>query len=301
MSKPPFSPSALEQALPVPVIGPWIARMGYAADLYANPCHPTPTIWFEAFAGAGIRVVASLYKPFNLAEIFHALKGGFRAHGLRKLVAGGHSGRGMGVIQALEEMTPLKQFIKQPGVNFVVLAGDLAIKAEWYLFLVDVTTDGLVNWISQAYQYAGCTSEAGGWAQGTATNVYMLGFDSDLDQAWQSSPDIIAIGPTVLTGKGEIRCSCNINWRGQPGLPPPTFVVPRFVIDGEDSSPHFNSQYDANTGQGYSTAHVTKRSAADSGHIVRCKVGWDGWLLIESAFTQISSSNDMKTNLNPDP
>lgn len=301
MSKPPFSPSALESALPVPVIGPWIARLGYAADLFVQPCTPTITAWYYGEFAAGSRIVASLYKPFNLAEIFHALKGGFRRHGLRRLLAGGHSGRGMGVINALEEFAPAKQFAKTRGWNYVVIAGDLAVKAEWYLFVVDVTTDGLINWISQAYQFAGCTSEAGGWAEGHCENVQMLGIDPDIGFDWTTSLDVIAFGPTVLTPAGELRCSMSLSWTNSPGLPPPTFVVPHFIIDGEDRLPHYRYEFDQNTGIGDTVAHITTRSSAIGGHTIRCQLSWDGWLLVTKGMCQISSSPDNKTNLNPDP
>jgi hypothetical protein len=302
MSNPPFNPSALEQALPVPVIGPWIARIGYVADMFANPCHPTPTVWLEAAGSAGIRVFASLRKPFNLAETFNALKGGIRRHGLKKLLAGGFSGRGLGYIQALEELAPFAELIKKPGWNVLALAGDLAIEAEWYLFVVDVTTDGLVNWVSQAYQYAGCTSEAGGWAEGHSGDAIFLFGDDDLNCEWKTSQDVIAAGPTVVLPAGDVRCSATLSWGQFESLEPTKMMYPVFLIDGEPMRYKPKYGWNANTNTGTATSVAFKREGGQSGHIVRCKVFWEGgWPYMTSAMVQISTSPDLKSMLNPDP
>lgn len=303
MSNPPFSPAALASALPVPIIGPWIARMGYVADIFANPCHPTPTIWFYAAGTASLRVIASIYKPFNLAETFHGLQGGFRRHGLKKLIAGGHSGRGLGYIQALEELAPLKDLIQKPGWNYVSLVGDLAVKAEWYLFVVDVTTDFFINWVSQAYQYQGCTPDNTGWAEGHTSNAIMFPWDTQLSFAWQASDNVSAAGPTVVMPAGDISIAGRLSWGQFETLQPTTEAWLVYNINGELTKYKQTVQWDPTTNTGYSTSVVRlKKEGTQQPNIVEINVYWNGgWMYVTDAMVQLSTTLDLKSMLGPDP
>lgn len=300
---PPFPPQDLYKALPVPVIGPWIARLGYAADLLAFPCHPTPTIWIYAAGTAGLRAIASLIKPYPLAEAFAALGSKGRRHGGKRPKLGGLSGRSYGYLAALEELTLEQKGMKGAYWNWLKIPGELFFKAEWYLYVADVTTDGLINWITNAYAYQGCVDPDLQYAQGTATNEVMLGFDPYLDMHWQHSGLVIAAGPTVLTPGGmDIQVTCSISWGHISTLPPPVDVVPVIEIDGEVTNGHAKYQYDANTKTGQTTYGYSRRSKSHSGHIVTFKVhSSGGWLIITKAFAQVSCTPNTAAALLPDP
>lgn len=214
-------PEAWAQAQPVPIIGPWLARVGYAADMLAMPCHPTPTAWAYGAFAAGGKAVASLIKPYPIAEAFRALSSG-RVHGKRPR-PGGMSGRGWGFLAALEELQPLVKAQMGSSWNAWVIPADLAVKAMWYLYVMDVTTDGLINWISQAYAYQGCIDPQNLWYQGTAATG---GIETSPPQdhyyfAWHTDPASTLTGElgTILIPPGyNGGLAACISWSQLPNL-----------------------------------------------------------------------------------
>jgi hypothetical protein len=304
MSDPPFPAADLETVFPVPIIGPWLGRLGFAADLLYNACTPTPIVWSYAAAIAGTRAIATLIKPFNLAETFTASLGKGRHHGFKRL-AGGFSGRGLGYIQALEELGPNAELLKSAAWRAFIIPAELYFKAQWYLFVADVTTDFFVNWISQAYRVQGCSDPDHEWAQGTSGRAWFLGFDRDLYLTWEHTPGIVAVGPTAITPADmDLTVHLSISWGKPPvDLVPTTWATPLVFIDGEQMSQTGAFQWDDNNKVGTSTfGHIT-RSKHLGPHFIRFQVQWnpDGWMFLYSALAQITCTPNERSTLLEDP
>src|SRR5918994_6592909 len=54
---------ALPSPTDVPIIGPWVGRVGHVIDILATPCNTTPQVWVQAFWHAAPLLLISLYKP----------------------------------------------------------------------------------------------------------------------------------------------------------------------------------------------------------------------------------------------
>jgi hypothetical protein len=147
-AKPPAKPNygQYNQVGELPLVGPWIARVGAVIDIYATPGTISPQVWVLAAWHTLPRMLYLFTKPFFVADQYHARLG--RSHG-------GKKSKKKGTAALLAQAIP--KFELPPGLGwrvFNVLAA-FALKAEWYFFIADRTTEGLFNWVSLAYEYAG--------------------------------------------------------------------------------------------------------------------------------------------------
>lgn len=138
----------------LPFIGKDIARIGQVQQILATPCSVDPAIYVEALFQAAPYAIWSLVKPSGTDSISFGREGGMhhryykrrRGYDLRErfrfngeLLGGRNVPLGRGSI----------------GAAFIV-PFELAQKFGWYLLIADATTNGILNWVSTAYQWSGC-------------------------------------------------------------------------------------------------------------------------------------------------
>jgi hypothetical protein len=172
----------------VPVIGPWLGRVGKVMDILATPCSPSPMIWVQAFFSALPRLLYTFDKPFLIADQFHGRRPGGR-------------NKKKGTIGIIDESLPEIEDLDSPLWRGFVILAEFILKAEWYLFIIDRTTEFLLNWTSLAYAYAGCNEPY------------------DRGQRFNADVPIQGIG---LTGANYVETGTSQSWGGAPV---PTFVV----------------------------------------------------------------------------
>jgi len=136
----------------LPIIGPWISKLGQIHNIYATPCTASPEIWVKAAFVSLPRLAYLLAKPFLIADQWHARTG--RGHR-----------RAKGIVRLLAQGVPKTPLSEIPGWQFFKVTGDFVLKIEWYLMIVDRTLEFLVNTSSMVYTYAGCQLPGGRWAQ----------------------------------------------------------------------------------------------------------------------------------------
>lgn len=177
-----MSKSAVNPYKKLPIVGPWISRIGHVIDIFATPCSPSPEIWVKAAFISSPRLAYLLVKPFLLATEWHIRT----STNHRKL---------KGIARLGAEFTP--QFTGEGRPGWVVFKnlGDLILKIEWYFMIIDRTTEFAVNWTSLAYSYQGCLFPDSIWFEGKMTGGVMIPND-----------DWTAVGPFWFD-----------NYRGEPG------------------------------------------------------------------------------------
>lgn len=126
----------------IPVIGPWVGRVGSVAAIMSLNCNPSAQMWVQAFFHSAPKLVWSLFKPDAFDQVSERLHFGHR----RK-----RQGR-MGFSGFLE---PISWSGKGWGAALFLLGG-LAERIGWWFIIVDSATELAVNWSTTAMQYAGC-------------------------------------------------------------------------------------------------------------------------------------------------
>ncbi len=135
----------------IPVIGPWLRRVGQVEDLLSTPCATTPTMWVTGFFNSVPKLLWSLYGPDCIDEVF--ARAGLGHHRRRRIKF-----RGITITEALDGG------VKLPGYGtFAFEIAEAAQKLGWYMMIIDATTELAVNWTSAVYQYAGCKPGHGRW------------------------------------------------------------------------------------------------------------------------------------------
>jgi hypothetical protein len=136
----------------LPRVGPWFVRADKVQRILATPCSTTPQLWVEAAFSAAPRLVYLKTKPFIQAEVAYRF---FNNRCGKK--------KGRGIIRRFANALNIQDpdvvvNTKITGVTRAVftIAGDFALKAEWYLMIVDRVTEFAYNFVSLPYQWAGC-------------------------------------------------------------------------------------------------------------------------------------------------
>jgi hypothetical protein len=144
-----------------PFIGPTMSKLGYAAQILATPCAPTPQIWVKAFWTASPIIIYTFIKPF-----FYAWQWEMRT---------GKSHRGAkGIINFGKELFPKTPVQQTAAWAVFEPAVDLILKVEWYLFVAEMTSKFLLNWISAAYEYQGCKFPGEFFAQASMKDIFII-------------------------------------------------------------------------------------------------------------------------------
>lgn len=131
----------------LPGIGPWFSRIGNVSNMMAMPCSPTDQMWTQGFFTSIPYLVWSLFKPdpidatltrFGMPGSTHRLGRWKNAHSIRGLLGPGLPGARRTAWWTL---------------------GELGQRVGWWFCIIDAGTNFAVNWVSAAYQYAGCFPE----------------------------------------------------------------------------------------------------------------------------------------------
>lgn len=127
----------------IPVIGPWIARIGKAYDIVAQPCVTDPGIWINAAFYNIPKLAHMLFKPDPIDAAYDRFSQRHRIRRTGRATVNGFTG-------------PDVPIPKGPAWANIKLLGDFAQRVGWYMIVIDATTEFLVNWTTTAYQFAGC-------------------------------------------------------------------------------------------------------------------------------------------------
>lgn len=155
----------------LPVVGPWISRVGQVVDIVSLPCNPDPIMWVEGFFTSVPYLIWSLFKPDPIDQTWERF--GFPGAGHR------HARFRMG--GALEGIKiPIPRSARTAALFRL---GSLAQRIGWWFCIVDAGTKFAVNWATATYAYAGCIDPEGAASWGLA------------DSEWPVSPGESGILP----------------------------------------------------------------------------------------------------------
>jgi hypothetical protein len=141
----------LQKASDVPIIGPWLGRVGRVMQIMSVPCSPTPEIWIRAFWHATPTMLWTFVKPSPTDYVAERLG---RTKKKWKLSFFPEAGQNI---------------VPKGKIAWAAFSGiTLLRRIGWYFTAADAVTGGLVNWVSTAYRWQGCVTPAGTMAQGTA-------------------------------------------------------------------------------------------------------------------------------------
>lgn len=162
----------------------WRFRYGFLSDVRVDACGLDPLISVEAVFYAGAKAVAAIIKPFPMAETWHELTS--RAHKTKFSFSFREMARRLGIeFGAVEELELATPFAEGLGWYFFKVSGDLALKALWYLLVIDTAADFLVNWTSLAYQWQGCDLPAGPRAKGNVVTNWFEDLGAETDKVFE--------------------------------------------------------------------------------------------------------------------
>jgi hypothetical protein len=166
MARNKYSPYPINRTTRIPVIGPWIGRVGFVNQIMATPCSPSPEVWVQAFFAGVPHMFWRAYKPTPLDAKYDTLKlrpGG--SHGRKGFFANGST----------------KDLNFKPGTFgwAVFSAAEIAQKVGWYLLIADIISEQAVNWTSLAYEWSGCNQPNAGWADCRCTQLWNLSYAAD--------------------------------------------------------------------------------------------------------------------------
>ena len=127
----------------VPIVGPWAAKVTKIAKMVALPCQPEPEIWVLGYFAAVPQLVLGLFGPDCTTDLAARFQRGHKRK--RKAV--------LNVQEILPSFNP-----PTDGYSWYVFkALKLALRAGWYMTVIDSTLDFVVHGTSNAYQFSGCT------------------------------------------------------------------------------------------------------------------------------------------------
>lgn len=156
----------------LPVIGPWIGRVGRVRQILSHPCQPTPEIWVYAFFWNLPIAIFSLFSPSDtdfLAERF------------------GTGGRGKKKFKMTYWQHLAPEVNPGNGLGWYAFRGVALLRmVGWYFTIADSVTGLGVNWVSTAYRWQGCVPPGGSWAQQhlLADSVELLGAGEVIVSTW---------------------------------------------------------------------------------------------------------------------
>ncbi len=152
-----FAHQAYKTATKIPIIGQHVARLGRIVDIVNSPCaadSSTLIVSFIASAPDALMFAATtLFKP-TPRDFIAARLGSPHAR------APGGKGRKrleLDVARGIGELFGVEKFSSPSGLyGFALNAFQLTRMLGWYLTIAEATTAGLLRWVSESYQFAGC-------------------------------------------------------------------------------------------------------------------------------------------------
>ena len=228
----------------LPLVGRWATRLGRVVDIWGMPCNPTPEIWVTAAWRTIPRMLIMLIKP-SAAETINSRFG--RRHGRtpRFKLSSNVEVPGFGAVRP-GTFTSVLFKLSQKGLVFLQ-----------YVQFIDVATEGLVQWSSMTYQYAGCLVPGGGGGQQQSTgSAVMLGSlsGSTITLATTVSHAQHCVGfafTWACEASKSWSASYSINWKPLPEFP---LASPQFELqdgagnaigEGSQGAPNPDGSIDA--------------------------------------------------------
>lgn len=127
----------------VPIIGPWIGRIGQVADIMATPCDVDPEVWVYAFFNGLPRMAVGLFKPTPEDYVSDR-------------IGSPHKRKRKGLFTVEDLLEPA---IPTKGLGWVVFKlGKWGERVGWWMAIIDAGVDLSYYWSSMAYQWSGCAT-----------------------------------------------------------------------------------------------------------------------------------------------
>lgn len=125
----------------VPIIGPWVGRIGQVADIMATPCSVSPEVWVLAFIAGVPRMAVGLFKPTPDDYISDR-------------IGSPHKKKRRGIFLVEDLLEPA---IPTKGFGWIVFRlGAWAERVGWWFAIIDAGIELSYHWSSMAYQWSGC-------------------------------------------------------------------------------------------------------------------------------------------------
>lgn len=149
----------------LPIVGPWMGRLGMVREILTQPCSPEPAMWVSAFFDKGLPKF-----------LWSALKPGPRDYAdiRRPRSSPGHGRRRRFTFDVQDVLSGELADTEAQGWAKFLLNPVIAelLKAEFWFLIASATADGALWWTSTAYRYAGCQGSSGGYADSSAIPGY---------------------------------------------------------------------------------------------------------------------------------
>lgn len=281
----------------LPVIGPWIAKIGAISSILATPCNVTPTIFVEAFFYAAPNMIWSLFKP---DPIDTKLEFAGRPHGRPR--------RSRQMKEA--EKRALGTFGNGKYSSFAWEVNDLAQRVGWYLMIADVAIDNALLWTSTAYKWSGCptgtTALSGKWNAGT-TFIGTGGLINPHIIHWDGAAPPIGAGPAGVYIPPNLPFSMGVTLECGPpsdGSPLTGYIDEVLIVNtlapsgqkviGRGSTPLFDPLHNTKI-----AAHVRPRWGQGAMNLTVYARAWGGKFSITGGNWNLQTGLDL--GLFPDP
>lgn len=290
----------------LPIIGPWISKIGRLENIIATPCHITPQVFATSFFAAVPQLVWTLYKPDpidNYLELF----GPPGRPGLRPFGRGGlpHRRRRFRVGGIIQPENPISGKFG----TAVWRLGSLAQRIGWYFLIVDAGINHAINWMSLAYEWSGCQLPGGALEGSYDPGTVLLPSDNWQTLSnwnWQGSAPPIGVGPAGAFIPGNLPWSqtCSIT-SGPPshGIGPYGGITASRIINTLNPDPDYTYGQDAEptvVGQHSKAVMVNMPSNSGGSKNLRVQVKVSGgYCSITSSNWQITAGASV--GINPDP
>lgn len=130
--------------------GQWYSKIGRIEQLLATPCNPSPWAWAKA---TWFAVPHMLISPIKPSQTDYLIKRRGVSHGIGRKWS-------FDVWDVLQGNNIGKPWEGWWGFE---LGANWGARILWYTSLADAGLDGAINWMSLAYQYAGCDFPGHQW------------------------------------------------------------------------------------------------------------------------------------------
>lgn len=185
----------------MPVLPTRLPEINRIAKLIADPCGPSPAIWFSLAVPAAVRAATTILDPFNWKTEVKLATGKSWLKQLKIYAADAHVD------------LPTTQAALLDGLFELAEVVDMA---TWYTFLFGVAVEGLMDWTSMVYQFTGCDAAArAGYSAITQPQLLFVG-DGDWHAAgvWaQYAPRVINPAAPVINQPANKTAFINVALR----------------------------------------------------------------------------------------
>lgn len=277
----------------IPIIGPWLGRIGIVREIIAQPCTPTPTMWVNAFFNATPVMITALFKPTPTDYLLLRRPRGSPFHGKKRAWR-------WDVLDVLEGTPADPNAPSWVSFDLSNLVGLLA-RLEWFFTIGNATSEGLLWWTSLAMKYSGCP--------GTANLIAELQFppnivtNAGVQDVWIVQPQttIPAGGFGVGIPAGfKASYGCSVTFAPETALHQPISgnVVVRDLDSGQDMS---TAKLHKNSSGGF-TATTARTHVPVSGvsRLLGTDFATNAFPIVQSGLFQVTLEDPL-AGIHPDP